>query len=630
VQELFSDALRLAMGEAAERILLTVMSDRVMRTTCSEYGLTYDPWFTAYQGMTPVNLGREAAIQDVDLKQLRVLGRLLSSDDATQVILVARVGQTVGPDRPIAYLPSAAVNPASVAQVRRCFRLGAAAVEDTAYVEALDLVSGQALNALQNGRLAEFKGALSALMEPLRVALDIFQSYDIGANQASTISPFALELRPLQQPFSEYSRIMEAAARTKDAQIAMAAAYWPISVMRLEVGLAGSTFFAQATSQIPLLYTYSQWADSPRVADLLRDRAWRQLKEFGFFYITVRLREATDESTLRILVRQAMDIHSSYTELLWMMMDRADVSAFTEAARGYWQTVELDFLANGLDIGLDPALVPEQTPNGDITRVRATELRGFALRRDALWMALGGWLCSRRASGQAVGNETVQIYSVIVRPLQNFGRIWRTYLSTEAEDLPIRRWEAFDRPEGRGYMVQSDAFLALFFALAALRVVPQTVTPDRLRRWGVTDDARTLRRRVGEALDRIAADPERWVDFGLPPDWEERSAWLRSVLDTAEADQERREQERIFEQPLSTEKVSAFQNESLSAWRTASYVREAFARAGRVRYSTDQPPPNANYTGIDTLTDKSAFVDGARYTRKLWTGSMKQAAYPSG
>jgi hypothetical protein len=83
------------------------------------------------------------------------------------------------------------------------------------------------------------------------------------------------------------------------------------------------------------------------------------------------------------------------------------------------------------------------------------------------------------------------------------------------------------------------------------------------------------------------------------------------VLDSAEADQERRERERIFEQPLSTEKESAFRSEILSAWRTDGYVRAAFARAGSVRYSTDQPPPTAKYTGIDALTLKSAFVDDA-------------------
>lgn len=622
VHRLTVEAVSSAVREALSAELRSRFENHILREECKRLGLLHDPGATQLGQMQPVPIAESGVVIDVNLRELRKLSALITSTTQPKAIVAVSPGQTLARDRNTGMFVRQDDRRVEVeAQVRRCFKVARANREVPRDLEeAFSSLTEQALRAIEFGRQDQFRRVLDALREPIRVALETLRSCGIAFDPVTARNIFPFEWPPLERPFREYERIIEAAARSGDSNIVLEAAFWPYTVMRLSLEERDHFFYREAVRYFPYLYQLSRMDVPDRSRTLLADRAWTHLKEFASFDITSRLRGAQDVELLGALRSYSAELFTAFTNLLRTAIDAGDRGYFEEAAHGYWQAIDIQFAVNAPGVAFDlTQRDPFVSASRELGQHRADAFVRIADRRDALWFSLGAWVCHRWARSHLSPERARELFALLVEPFQDFRRLWRAFnsaLSTESADrLPLSTWELGEHPSERVVSLQPEAHLALFFTLVALTNIPDRIH-ERVPSLATLSQARWAKGLVSSALEQIRSGRERWKLLIGDTDTAAQEAEIEALVDAAEADEERRNRLRIMEQDLSPTKLEEFKAEFLEAWASSGLMRRLLADAGVIEYVRESRR-NLRLLGMWKMIPKGAFVDdtGGTYWR---------------
>jgi hypothetical protein len=613
VQNLAIESLSDTVRRAVSRTFLSKVEDHILRQECEALGFRYWAGTSDWPGMEAVRIDTPGTVRDVNLHELKNLAGLLADRSEQRAIVALGIGRLVSRDSNAGiFVHRGDLNEKVVSQVPRCFKIVTRQPERGPDLEAaFGFLTEQALESIRAGRLAQLGGVLDALQQPIRVALETLRSYGVVFDAATARNIFSFEWPALDRPFREYERIVEAAARSGDANIVREAAYWPCSVMSLSIQQRDHYFYRQAVAHLPYLYQLAQHGASERATETLRDRAWRHLKEFGTFQIMPRLQATGDVALIAALGDYATALLHESANLLRLAIDGNDRPYLEEAGRGLWQAIDIRFESTQLGLGEDPLDQSRHIPPArDLARAKADFLIGVANSRAALWMALGGWVCHRWATGRIAPDMAQTAFGQLSEPFGDFTHLWRAFnsaLSAESGDrLPSSHWEMSEHPEGKVVFLSPEGHVALFFALVALTNIPADAQ-QRLQTLGTPGEARWAKGLVATALQEIKANPSRWHQLIGDADRSTQEAALAALMHAAEAEEERRERLHIMEQQLSGAKVADFKTEFLAAWVSGGLFRRLLDAADAIEYPHEQPPPGHTF-GLWNIRPKGPFV----------------------
>jgi hypothetical protein len=623
VERLAMESLLSTVQTAVSRTLLARFDDHLLHQECETLGLLFHRGASDWPGMRAVTVNGEGAVTDISLSELRKLARLLPSSADPKGVVALGIRSVVSGDGTAAVLvPSGAPTEEVAATVRRCFRVSRGRPERARDLgEAFDFVTEQALRAIEAGRLEQFRRALDALQEPIRVSLETLRSYGLRMDAEAARNIFSFEWPAFERPFREYERIVEAAARSSDANIVAQAAGWPYRVMSLAVHEGDHYFYREAVNRLPYLYRVGTAFASERAKELLRDRAWRHLKEFGSS-LAFRFQSVSESAALAGLRAYVSDLHAAYVNLLRLAIDGTDREYLREAAFGFWQAFDINFAGSRTQVGeylLDsPQMIDLLTRDRD--RAQAEALIHIADFRSAVWVALGGWVCHRLAKGRLPADFAAESFRLVTKRFGDFRRLWRGFNSALwvewADRLPLSDWLLSEQPEGQVVSLNPEGAVSLFFTLVALTNIPEGIEQrvETLARPRQASWAKTL---VDSALREIRGNPTLWqplIGGAIEP---QREGTLTALLAAAENEERRREQLHIMEQPLSPPKLAEFKAEFLASWVSNGLLRRLLDEAGAVDY-TDERRPGLRIAGLWTMVPKGAFVEETGST--VWMG----------
>ncbi len=490
---------------------------------------------------------------------------------------------------------------------------------------AFGFLAEQGLEAIRAGRVEELGAVLGALREALRVGLEALASYGIvlGPDAARQVLPS--EWQVLSKPVTEYKRLLVAATRTEDYALIKEVLFWPHQVMRLALEKRDHFVFHQAANIMPYFYHLSK-TDIPAISrELLRNRAWRRIQEFGTLEIGSLLDKASNAKTVTDLKLYAVELLDVYISLLKAALDSHDPDYFTEVARSYWHTT--DWWLHHLDHGTHRGGSVNAEASQELETERAAEdfMAAVDARRGALWIALGGWLVRLFSMSKVDASPARAIFSVLLEPFKDFRQLWSAFLASlsheDADRLPLSTWELSDHPEGRAVLLQPEQRLAEFFCLVALTNTPADAA-NRMTSLGVPENGSWVKGIVNEALTRVAGDQERWSEIIVGPavpetgiaqatplqtSLLEKEPIIRDLMDAVEADEKRRQRLKVMEQQVDPVKVDEFKRDFTEAWERGAYVRLLLRQAGAI-VETEEVPEGQSRLGFWTLMSKEAFV----------------------
>ncbi len=613
VQELAIGSLLDAVRDSVARTVDLRLADHVLGRQCEALDLQFYRGITDWPGMQPVPLERHGTVKDVNLRELAKLARLLPQQPSPRGVLALSISGAVSPGRNAAlFVREEALTDAVSSQAQKCFRVSRRVQKrERSLDEAFSFLTEQALMSINAGRLEQLARVLETLREPIRAALDTLEAYGLVLDAETAQNIFSFEWPAFDRPFREYVRIVEAAARSSDAEMVTRAAGWPYSVARLSMQKRDHYFFRQAVHYLPYLYQVSRTGASARAKQLLSDRAWRHLKELGSV-LAWEIQRTNEVELLASAPAYANELHSAFANLLKAAIDANDKPFLDKAAQGLWQTIDINMVAYRLQLSedtLESGFMLERL-NG-LDSARAEALRHIADFRNAVCMALGGWVCHRWSGSALPAEFAAYCFGLSAQHFGEFRRLWRALdsaLSLESGDrLPLSDWLMREQPEGVVVSLRPEALVALFFTLVALRTVPEgieeraeTLTRLRQSNWAKTQ--------VEGALQDIRRDIGRWEAIAGDLEQLRKEPTIVALMDASENAERRRERIRMMEQPLSEAKLADFKADFLSAWVRNALFRRLFGDIGALEFSQDSPSA-ARVMAVRTIMPKGPFVE---------------------
>ena len=473
---------------------------------------------------------------------------------------------------------------------------------------AFDVLANQGMRAIENGRADELEAVLDALHEPISVALDTLQEFNLAFGADSAKDVFPLEWRALEMPFEVHRRLLEQSARSNDVDIVDEIAHWPYRVMELSVERDDHFFFLNAARLHTDFYNLSKTGASAVAGRLLSNRSWRLLKDFGSHQLASPMRDASPEEVYR-LSSFAHVLYDNYADLLRQAIDKADATFWDDAGPGFWQVIKVDFVSGHQDPEVELALI--ETGHSESSKTWAESLVLLSDLQDGLWLCLGSWAAKRWLGGDLAEDTATRILKqVIGRFAGNFKRLWQAYnsvLSASPHEYPLYRWAIFDRPEGVVFMGGGlEPILSRFFVALTLSVATP-LSFDQVRSTRNLAQALRTEGLVDDALREVTEDSEAWSRLLGRYDGDQE-ARLRELTAEAVTDEKRKQWQAIVDQPLSKDKVDAFSGDFLAAWAGSSHLRRLFQNTGSVSY-TDDRALVPGLLGFWRLVPKGYFVD---------------------
>lgn len=645
VRESFGDAIRSAVRD----LLITRVRRHLLEQACEQHRVRYSSLISADapRGLVPVRLAlqEEGRVADINLRELGKLGQMLAGGPRAVVVL--------GPGQRVTHytntcvlVPVRAYSDALVEQARRCFRIErhAADEEVDGFEEVVTTVTEQALGAIDAGRPQPLRGALDALRDGVRETLAAARAYG-GAfrGEAAARDLFEAEAPPIERLFEAHRRILDAAVRSGDPDLAGHAAYWPYTLLRIGLEEGDLSVFRAALAVFPRLYQLSRDEELPPGSrSRLRDLVWRPLQQFSVVEIGVRFRGAGDEALVSALEPYALALLETYADLLRRAIDAGDRAFFGDALGGFLNAVHVGpepreprALATDEEVA-DIAAAERAGDTRQLRETRRAVRRRVLAWRDTLWLGLGAWMCEHvRAYLPTPDAPELQELQAFASPLgaqfADFSRVWQAFLGAleadEQDRLPVSRWEVEGRgPAGPPFLEQQTrADLARFFALVAVRYVPRVVL-ERRRELSRAGDAAAVRHLVTEALADVRGQWPVWRRLlgDAAPDEAvaERERALLDLLDALATEERESEHRHIAEQPMSPTRVGRLDKTIQAEWAQQAWLRRILEAAGVADRITDEAvPPDVTRLATVGLLDKRQVVDDPGPTRRIELGA---------
>lgn len=622
VQQVVGEFLIDTIRERVSQAVMLNLGGHMLTRRCEELGLEHRPWVTSHEGMRAVRLETHGRVVDVNLLELRRLADRLGPGERPRAIVVVGIHSRVEPghDTCVLVRPDD-LRPEVEHQARACFRVSADQEATDDLDEPFNFLVEQAFGALEAGRSRQVRDALAALREAVRISVLAVHEYGIAFDQDSAPTDVGLGWRPLERPFREYGRILEASVATRDATVLLEVIRWPASVMEFALEEGDHFSFQEAARYLTYLYQMSRGDHPERIRKLLRDRSMRYLREFGSIWIRRRIRSADSATRVKDLEPYAKAVLTAYAQTLKLALDTSDTEFLREALRMFSHVIDVEFLASefGLHWRDDP-----RRPRHDelevpdpLAAARVHLLSGIARWEDELIMALGAWLC-RLISGSRIELPFAQAaFMTLTSSFQDFHRLWRAFHDSlsDSEKLPLSDWMMWTGPELQAQFLDTGQQMARFFTVQALTSIPldmrarsRTLEEVRGSSWArqiITDELRQIR----QALAQPQADTSIWVALLKNVDVATRASVLEEVLEAAEADEQERARQRVMAAPLSIAKVQEFTDGVLTAWQRGSWLRALVGGGPGVQVSSDPAPPQIQTMGFWHLVPKEPFVD---------------------
>ena len=332
--------------------------------------------------------------------------------------------------------------------------------------------------------------------------------------------------------------------------------------------------------------------------------------------------EEDQEDGLRPLASYGSQLLDTFGNILRESLDSGDMEYFKEAGDSFWRTIDVSIMSNRLGVGIDVTRdEPVVGGRNQTSRIRAEAVVSMLERREALWLALGAWVCHLIANSRLAPEASSQAIDRLMQPLTSFRRLWRAFslaLAAESDDrLPLSNWQIREMAPKQVHWMGTNGQLALYFVLAAI-AKNESQLPE-LSALARMAEPKLAKRLVDEALEKVRDNREIWKSLLGEKDTAPIETQLADLMTAAEEEEREQDRRSIMAQPLSQIKIEEFLGDFLEEWASHNLLRSLFEEVDAIEYR-NEPHPNKRILQIWQIFPKGAFVDDPRGTIWMRTG----------
>ena len=405
-------------------------------------------------------------------------------------------------------------------------------------------------------------------------------------------------------------------------------AFLPFAISMRAVQARDHFLFQQFYQFAVFLYVLAmEKEESSPIRIWMVEKSWRWPKEIADFYIAHELdARANSPSELEQMRGFALYSLRVLQDLMKLMMDKRDVSAFATVAREF-----RELYGRFLDTDNQPQI---ELLNFQIERAENDEQRALLRQRlerqqkcsdiaaalnlaiNEIFLALGGRILAQRLEAPA-DERSDKIFASIVALLPNtLEGLAATFAA--ASDLYASdtwgwgQWDVI--ADGKAHFVDTYTKLNQIFALRALELLA-ALSPEQRSAVQLppnpllADMARENNQRgVISTLNAIEADPQRWQPV-LSARAREVIGSLRQKLAAAFSADQENAAERTRDEPLDPAKVTEFRAEVVQSFGESGRLRNILAAKGALEIDLAKKPGAWVKTlGLNQIDDKNAFI----------------------
>lgn len=488
---------------------------------------------------------------------------------------------------------------------------------------AADRLHDEAIRAIQTGSPSGYERVLEAyegvLLAFPRAWARYGQRFDSEAAKGASL----LGIGPTEELFGNLSKELVEAAASPSSEVALEAARVPARIARKAFELDAIALSERALRLGPRVYAAAErgavGTDQKRA---VKDRVWRGIFEFAEYVLAPIVQDWNADQPRRDRATEYLrQVFDDYSSLLKQILEARDTETLRKADEA-WSRV------------LDPWEPEHEQPFESLVERMAVE-RGDedpAVQDARRRLAIKQWMVSakrnlddlrsvhrfglcmwalrrlRRSGSPAQFAPLFEHFASHFGDTDEIARVATLALAAEAEDsVPWSDWILFDLPEGKVHSVGADPEILNTFLTLMLRsddletrapsLGPLEWLPHRLEQ-------------VENMLDETLRDEtlRSSVLFG-EDSLQIRAKLLKESLGRSARQQTGREEEQIRRSPLVPDKVEAFQEQVLDAWRQNRLAALLFRLAGS--YEEAEEPlsdDDPRLSGVDEWLPKSLFV----------------------
>jgi hypothetical protein len=496
----------------------------------------------------------------------------------------------------------------------------------------------QAFSAIRSGRPSEFQDVLNMYARLIERILHSMHGLGSLFDLRTASSPFESEWWPVMALRSDVYDIIRLALDTGDQESVETAVIFPLQIMGLALHYGDHQLFRRFGNFYPTVYGLLSTRMDEQIAESVRNRCWRLLRQFLDYRIIRRMEsDLVGLEELAQLKTYAVGIMLTFNDLLKAAIDQRDTAAFREFGRG------LDLLLQQFDperavpdhYDLEFRLKSGRLDQVERTRIemclsryRTLEAIGNELElvRRQLWFGLAGWLTYEFLGRRLEQQEFANLFDIARAHFNDLNALGYTFLQSvnrsRGADVALGwiSWDMGLREEGETYGVSTEGWLMTFYCIQGLRLTPEDIgesgtpiPPDRQLDY-IPDSLR-------ETCNSIERQRDQWTGVVTPDDIDRIPNFLE-LNRRAKEEQLRREEDWLIAQEISPRKRTEFQSQFLEAWANGATVRAIITHYGHFEDQTHEPPPaGLDCYGFSVTDDKAAFIEGWHIGYPSWGAS---------
>jgi hypothetical protein len=417
------------------------------------------------------------------------------------------------------------------------------------------------------------------------------------------------------------------AADGGNADVFSQIAFLPFAIAMRAVQARDHFLFQQFYQFASFLYVLArEKGEGSSIRDWMTERSWRWPKEIADFYIARELDAASTSEELEQIRGFATYSLRVYQDLLKLMADKRDITAFATVAREFRKLYERFWGAEDqpraavlrlqLDHADDDAQRASLKMQLKLQEKRDEIVRALNMAIDEIFLALAGRILAQYLEAprdEQAGKLLDAIKAMLPNTLERLAATFSEASGSRTSDG--WGWHEWDLvADGKAHFVDTFTKLNQIFLVRALQILAGLSPEARERVQFPTSHTLAEMAREGNpqgllaTLNAIEANPERW-QIVLTQDARNCIGALRDRLAAARTAEQQLAAERTRNAPLDPEKISEFRAELVRSFADSGRLRAILHAKGAVelRLSENERVPGASF-GINQLDDKDAFI----------------------
>jgi len=544
------------------------------------------------------------------------LSKILAYSQISPITLVRSIGSSLSRDNNVLCYVQTNTDPNVIQAIRDCFVLKEAG-EETVLFEALNGVQEELREAIRTGNVTKLERVLDTYLSLLESFLQQTSAYGVRYDSKTARSELDFGWRQIFEIRRSIEQAVEYAFRQGDWETIRWAMYFPIKVANLAVRYEDHFLFQRFIHIFPFIYFLGSKVADSRIANFAIDRSWRYLAEMSL-HIHFLMENVTEVERISDLKDYIVETLLTFNGLLKTALDNKDFESFKKfgfALDDVFKYFEPETQLLNVQVTLrDPSLTREEKSKLHLQLkikqdlVEAKEkVEGI---KKCIWFGLGAWATRLYRKQELPQNDFQTLFNDVSTRFDNLEKLSSTFgLLTSLSDVGFGWdfWMLKETREREVSKIDTQEWMQWFYCIQAIRLTPTSIgegTPIASSRI-VVDRFENLK----TICNNILEEPEKWQSI-LNEKIKEKISNFLLLHQRAAEKQIENEKQWLIEQELSTQLCEGFTNRVVEAWKASASVRAIIEILGNcMDLKLDGECKKIGYFGINTLTDKAAFVE---------------------